>query len=764
MTYRGVSYTVNATFSNEDLSQIFNASGIGSTGKTNVTISFGPMKTAYKVPLAFYGSLCSPKVYEGTGCISSAYCCVTSTNAPKYYLVEPDNTTVCYDIFTTSPPVLVWSYRIYFSTERFSWSQEINQDSLTAILAPGSLKRSEGNTVNFFEISSQLGDYFPIRRTSSDFYDSGQSALLNLTSIPMMTTDFGSALSLSGGEFLAIDPSLATPPFVCSSSMVERASPSYASTFASLMQGKCDLSSAQNLLSVDTFDAYTGHLITSSSLWISSINASKINPSNAPNNELQILALDTTTITSNVDLKSTSYTLQTISALPAVLDASSFILTSKTLAVASDSSYVAETLNFYVNMRNDADFAGFVLLKPWRCCFVAVDSQNEVLSTNSASASTSCASWFVASNVITIGAHQMERFYFQLLQSVPYGYSGYCSFNVSTSQALYSATLDIGFAIPAKGGNTQNSTASTLDYTSSTSSYYVSKTLRLDNGTSTVCALPYARINEFPYCKLLCAMDQVLLTSNGSCVAVDCVLKYKGTRDLYDATQGLCKASAANLASPAPSAAPTPAPVPVTPSDTPVNVTAPAEVTISPAFGYQPDGTFNIDCGPHGTLNSEGLGCNCASGWATGLEQDLATAQFCSVQLPVSIPGPKFHSRIHFSVPRGPIIAAFAAIIVTASIAFHIGKAIRHSRLSKSDPNSKTASSDGTPSQSSSSTNDDRSLAPEVTDPLMASSSTPTVQDGASVPLDKSQPGTPVKTRRDRSGKPRFEAWQGDSD
>lgn len=637
-------YAISVSVANAVLSKLVNSTIADDGGTTTVLVSLGAMEAYYNIPLTFFSSMHSPTVTEGTGCLLSAYCCTTPTGSARYYIIEPNSTTPLYHVFVADTPVLNWRLPIQFSSLTSKWTMYIDQDTLFDTLPSASDAGSTRELISKRKFSKNF--LKSVLATSSVL---STELAFAVQSMLLTTGSSSTVLKVQNGEYVAVDPNWVVPPFVIPSSAMSDAAVAMPgmsqNSFSTYMQGKCSLSDALSLVQSasspnDIFQPFWAYQALTSSQWIASIDKSAITPQDAPQNRLYVGVLNTLVSATDVLLNSSSYSLLAIQAQPTVAYASAYILTSNNSVIASSQSYAKETLNFYVDLKNEGDFAGYVKLLPWRCCYSTVDSDNALNSTSTPS----CSSWIISTTVgASIDSQQTKRLNFQVssvpnIPTIPYGYSGYCSFNMSTSRTNFISTIDIGFSIPAKSSSSSAPASSAIN-----SNLSLDRTLVIDNGALTSCSTPFETVSSFPFCRPLCTLDQTL-SASGSCNPVDCASKYLGTRDEYNSTQGLCKMNAFNLAtpssSPSPIASPTsspdasPALNPITgPSLEPVPA---GGERISSAFILQPDGTYTLDCGDHGTFVPSISNCRCDEGWVTDPDQYITTAEYCNMVKPKS--------------------------------------------------------------------------------------------------------------------------------
>lgn len=684
-------YAINLNLANSMLSQLPNSTIPNGSGTSSVTVSFGAIEAYYVVPLTFVATMHSPTAFGGDGCAAGSYCCLTTTGIPKYYVIEPNSTTPRYDLFQTGTPVFYSGFPIYFSTSTSNWTIYIDQDTDFESLPSASRKRctsSETGSCSTFGPKWNPSKHFlkSAMALSTEFAFAVQSMIL-------ATSNANTDLTVRSGEYVAVDPNLVVPPFIVPSSAMSDAAvrvPGMTQkTFAIYMQGKCSISDALSLVQStsspnDIFKPFWSYQVLSSADWLQSISKSAINPQDA-NPQLRVPAPSALRFTTDVLVNASSYTLVAIQAHPTLSYASSYILTSNNSDIATSARNLAsESLNFYVDLKNEGSFSGHSKLLPWRCCYSPVDSANALIS----SKAPSCSSWIANFPIgSTIDSQQTKRFVFPV-GSVPYGYAGYCSFNLSSSGVNFISTVDVGFSIPAKASSNSSSSSTPSASTSgATATPTLDSTLAIDQGASTSCPSPFEPTSGFPFCRPLCTLDQTLL-SGGSCVPVDCSTKYLGTRDEYDTAQGVCKMSSSISITP-PSSSPTSASTPDS-STSPVadpNASEPAPTpgeTISSAFILQADGNYTLDCGPHGTFLDSKKKCKCDEGWDTNPDQYITTAAFCNLEVPkstakrVSIPPVRDQHDILIAMT---VLLTMATLLVQGTVLF-----LYITRTSEPDP------------------------------------------------------------------------------
>jgi hypothetical protein len=190
----------------------------------------------------------------------------------------------------------------------------------------------------------------------------------------------------------------------------------------------------------------------------------------------------------------------------------------------------------------------------------------------------------------------------------------------------------------------------------------------MSNPAST-CPLPnrLQRSGNTLYCLAPCTVDQILDTNTNICRPVDCVTKYSGQRNVFNAAVFLCQAKpictanqiyvpannlcaaseSTNSTAVSPSTtAPTASTVDpdlagVLPADDtsdsnePTVVTVPTLTPIVTAGGESVDGISRraINCTSRGHLDSTNLTCTCDAGWKNAYDGATLTIRWCSVQI-----------------------------------------------------------------------------------------------------------------------------------
>ena len=545
-----------------------------------------------------------------------------------------------------------------------------------------------GRKWKFVDENSESWKSTALRAVTSDVEDELlllMNKILNARASPLTTN---ANLGVNGGEMIAFDPTLIIPPFFIPSYVLIGTSPNKPAfsqiAFNANMLGLCSLDEAQNLVrslssSKDIFSPYWPYSVTDSASWYSSINGSSFDPGKTTQYEFKIKSASLTTVVFNVLINATSFTQSTIQLDPMVIDSSSFIHTSMfsnfslSSSDADPTSYVPmNTFNIYVDVINRGSDAGFIQLIPWHCCYGSVDIYNKIIFSNGVPNAHYCSNWFFTASGKTLDVGETNRFLFQR-PSVPFGLSGYCAFNISTSVSNYISTVEVGFSVPLNGEHPPSSVPLSPAVSIENvlpSSLWLDETIIIANGSQSPCDPPRIRMSSFPFCKQPCTIDQTWIDattsgSTGSCIMVDCEVKYLGARNISNATQGLCKMSA-NLG-------PLPTSPPPTPSyESPISSPG---TNLSSAFHEQPDGNLTIaDCGPHGFFNENSTACICHEGWKDPTDAGYSDFIFCSVSTtrPILIKAKTSIQKAEFAqfilYVLCPLAIAASAIFATVSI------------------------------------------------------------------------------------------------
>jgi hypothetical protein len=383
---------------------------------------------------------------------------------------------------------------------------------------------------------------------------------------------------------IAVDSTWARMPFVVPRSLFREQFPSFSLTqelFNFYMSGSCDLLTAQQLVrvsSTDLTDSFSDFWSSSVSSLFSqsqlSIPNSRLDPTQPPHH-LHYYTSDQVTMLVDLVLDSEEYQLTPIHAEPVGTGGGGYI------------QYEEKKFHAFIDVTNAGRTSGYVEVSALRCCYAPTGAHNPTLS---------CANLFSRTGISgdRTGSFMApaETLRFRFESSVmPTDQSGYCSF-VLKSTNNHTRSYDIGFPIDGVGPP------------KSTPSFS--------------CDPPYIPLPDPPFCQSPCTVDQIYNDVMTSCDPVDCVRKYKGGRNVYDPETGLCKPSIV----PPPQAPSPPFVVPIT--VTPVNGT--------PTFTQEPDGSFTIHCGDHGTFDSQRMTCNCDPGWITDMQQPITKFEYCGVQ------------------------------------------------------------------------------------------------------------------------------------
>lgn len=471
------------------------------------------------------------------------------------------------------------------------------------------------------------------------------SALIEAKVTPMAISSYS---VLKGGEIIAIDRTWLTPPFILPSSAMSslvRGTPTYSkASFKRDMAGACTLAAAQALVyyggvpNTDVFSQYKFNSILTGSFMVS-IDDSSRDPKVQPN-WLLLTSNDQAAVLTDTTLATSAYTLVRVYAEPIVTDKGIYVIAPSQTPTSPDSatsltpslvSATEESFNAFIYVSNTARVAGAVTVKPWRCCYSPIDSSGNIVN---GSIVMSCASLFTDTITSSVNASGVQKFEFKV-PYIPYGQSGRCDFNLSADQNPDTNVVSMGFEILPKASATPSG------------SQAPTTTVTVGDGSATVCVPPNVKISSAPYCKSPCEIDQswlnttldaylsanpsasntaVAASTGGICVAVDCITKYKGSRNIYNPLTGLCTTTPATTVT-----TPVSSSIPVTSTPLGINpaTTTPPTSILSPVFLLQPDGTYTIDCGSHGVFNPTTSTCDCDEGWITNINQPQTSYAYC---------------------------------------------------------------------------------------------------------------------------------------
>ncbi|KAL6078213.1 hypothetical protein QOT17_001816 [Balamuthia mandrillaris] len=171
------------------------------------------------------------------------------------------------------------------------------------------------------------------------------------------------------------------------------------------------------------------------------------------------------------------------------------------------------------------------------------------------------------------------------------------------------------------------------------------------------------------YCQPACTPDQNFHEPTQACLPVDCVLKYLGTRNWYDANQGRCVPAAIceddqvfdelsnecdkNL-----------------PPDFESGSTSSAHSNDDNGGISPVPPTKVVDCGPNGRLMANNLSCECNKGWSNEPNQDIFTYVWCT-RHGKDLAG--FQDPSEDPQPNTTIIGVFIGVVVGCCLLCGVG-------------------------------------------------------------------------------------------
>lgn len=531
----------------------------------------------------------------------------------------------------------------------------------------------------------------------SSYDDNTAQAYIQVRASPLTSSVYN---QLKSGDLIAVPISTAVRPFIIPATALSgtlRGTPGYTkAAFASDMRGLCTLQSAQSFVywqgNPANTDSFKQYITDSNQVGLTpySLNLaqSSLNPSSAPNNWLFITS--TLQVNSYVSLQidSTEYTLVRVYVDPTITNEGSFvgsidsgvssamsIVSSSSIAPASAST--TATYNMFVDISNAGRTSGVVTLTPGKCCTSPIGPDGVVLTSATYGGQMSCAWLFTQPVSATIASGGVVRLMVSV-PFVPYGLSGFCPFNITANgnPAYIYTEVDL-HELPQTTTSPSSPTAPVASPTAA-------------------CDPPYIKSSVAPYCSAPCKLDQtwvnstaaeyisitpvyapssssssdpsispaniVTLPAGGICVPVDCITKYKGSRNVYDPNTGSCKPYGSGT-TPTPSSA-SPDLWTVTPTSTSPQSTAP---TASPISGPSPVAPAN--CGAHGTWNPKTGMCDCDDGWMSApgqLTQSANSYVYCSM---VGSSGPKLIQAPSGSPVRNGALISITTVCSIAGVA-----------------------------------------------------------------------------------------------
>lgn len=624
--------------------------------------------------------------------------------------------------------------------------------------------------------------------------DDGEGTIIDVRVTPLSLEVFS---RIQGGDYVAVKSDWTVAPFTLLASAMSGISPGTPSynraSFASDMAGRCSLAAAQSLVyyggnpSNDAFMPYWTRTVELGQQYRVSILSSAYMPAQAPNNFLMIQSNLAAPIMVDMSVDTPSFALERLYPLPVVTNSGAYITTTpnvptsspstsptsasapSALSAPSGNSGTREYFNIFVDLSNTARTAGYIEVIPDQCCSNPVDFDGNIITPN-VTIFTTCAKWFIEKSGTSVGAGEAHRYYFQI-GFVPYGQTGYCTFNISVTDNPTKQFRDVGFLIPPKPVSGPS--------ISSPLGQVPGSTITIPSGSNTTCNPPNIKTNIPPFCISRCSIDQdwrnltlaeyfatpsspssspistnVLVNASeptstsptnsplnapissidpgvieapegGICVPVNCFTKYKGSKNRYDRVSGLCKSTPTDITDPPSLSSPGGVVVPSSPS-------SPSFATptkwLSPSFILNPDGTYSIACGPHGSFNKNTNSCVCDEGWITDVQQSITNYTYCGMKgtdtlVIVDQRTPK--DDLKFS-PLGLIVALLVLAAVIAIVVIVCCCCCRRKKR-ESSKKSSNASSTSTSSASNSST----SIASSSSSPVTNSASMQTIDPKA---------------------------------
>lgn len=517
-----------------------------------------------------------------------------------------------------------------------------------------SIEWSEDEIISELKRASSSRDKDHTRANLQSTYvekkDNG-GAFITATAEPMAWSAF---TQVRGGEYIAVPVLAAQKPFIMPASAFsgnQPGTPGYTkAAFASGMRGLCSLSSAQALVyyqgnpaNTDSFLPYnTSSNQIGNTPYAVSLSLSSLDPTYAPNNwvfvttSLQISSLASLTI------DSTDYTLIRVYADPEITNTGTFL--SIGTPSTSDSVVVAESpaalsgaqsdgnsFNVYVDVANKGRVDGLVTMAPIKCCTSPIGPDGVILTSATYNGTMSCSQWFIASTTATLSSGGAQRLIVSM-PYIPYGQSGFCSFNITATGNPDSIYTEVGVLIyPLETSPTPTSPNSAPPSTCSASSPDPGNCIspcKLDQMWKNTTAAEYISItpayapSSSTSSDPSTAPENIVSLKDGTiCVPVDCITKYKGSRNVYDPSTGLCKPYGSTTTPIAPSASPDL--VIVTPIGPPSSSPTAPISNVSPSISTQ-------SCGAHGKWNSFTGMCDCDNGWITAPGQLAENYEFCN--------------------------------------------------------------------------------------------------------------------------------------
>ena len=525
----------------------------GYNASSDFELTFQKLQSSLRISLTHVGYWGTQTVQEYNFCVAGAYCCLDVNNVQKSYQLVAATQYPTYRVFQISSAASTWD---------LSANLTIGNQSSSAYIIPMSNTATQG------------------------VWPPNVARPLLKSSVSPLWRDYASSiLSMATGNYLAVDSTWSHSPFLVSLNQFSDGAYHIAltqPTFNALMYGACDITTATQLVQIssvtpDSFSNWFGSSLVSMfpDAWVSIPN-SRFASTQSPPYYLSIIMNTQETYLLETTIDATQYQLLPLSSEPIGIGGGSFEQSATSFLVYLDVSNVGRT-------------SGSVEVQSLKCCYLPLNGTVQILS---------CAILFFADDFVngavqtsTMTPGETQRFRF-VTPIVPIGQSGYCTFAMRSGYT-YVSYYDVGFSIPG---------TTALSASPSTPS-----------GT---CDPPNVPSPDPPYCQSPCTIDQVYNNATGLCDPVDCIVKYMGARNVYDATSGVCKPGGVSSS---PSSPPTPT------SSSVANGSAPVAPSSAPQFVY------NVDCGPHGTFDAQSGTCDCAAGWITNMQQPSYSFIYCNV-------------------------------------------------------------------------------------------------------------------------------------
>ena len=519
----------------------------------HIEVGFAWPRTSSRLNLTFLGTWSSQTVSEYRDCVPGAYCCQDDNGFSKSFLLTPNTNLPSYHVFRMNELANLWENWVNVTLNGVSTLLHLNND---------------------------------VPRL--DWPASGAPPILTARTIPL-STPYASILgSLSTSFYLAVDPTWSRQPFLVPIWQFLDQNNRIGLTqsgFVNVMDGICDLSSAQILVSVGhtaTEDSFSTWFDASILLyfydgWVS-IPESRLDPMQNPPHYLIVQPNTGFSLFAEVILNSTYNVLNALAATPIGVGGGMYLLSETQLVM-------------YLDVLNQGGVPGVVYADNVECCYALASSSNQALS---------CSVLFdITGSFHTrqfVAPGETARFLYTTL-NIPFGQSGYCNLSLQSS---YSSVVyyQVGFELGTAA----------------------SEFAKIPSLTQP-CTSPSISLPDLPFCQLPCTLDQVYNVSTSICDPLNCNAKYGSSRNQYDSATGICL----------PSTTQTP---PVASPLAPQNISMPTYPVDNGTVAFQltPDGNYTVNCGIHGTPNADLTSCTCESGWLTDESQPISSFTFCSLQ------------------------------------------------------------------------------------------------------------------------------------